>query len=236
MEASLDRPGNIPVVVSCPSVLYETRGGRQTERTLPLGTVVNAVFRRQQWLYVQTPHHHEGYVVYAACMPLGILPRSNLPQKKTPCWESSTDIYPQPCGNLTDTEKEQMRERTHSETHQRKPKTRSVYSEEYFDTLYLKTKSLCSNIDTYDIEQENPCGKIRSSQSEIQMTRQTLMVVSNDFVGDTLDNTLSVKQGDVVVLMQDASETDADSEWFYVKRKDGKLGFIPAVVAGHGYI
>lgn len=38
--------------------------------------VVNAVFKNQNWLYVQTPHAEEGYVGYASCLPLGILPQA----------------------------------------------------------------------------------------------------------------------------------------------------------------
>lgn len=62
---------------------------------LPLGTVVNAVFKNQTWLYVQTPHGQEGYVGYAACLPLGILPQPT----RGPCWEDSTDVFPRPLGN-----------------------------------------------------------------------------------------------------------------------------------------
>lgn len=48
---------------------------------LPLGMVVNGVFRVEPssasssscWLYAQTPHGHQGYVRYSACLPLGIL-------------------------------------------------------------------------------------------------------------------------------------------------------------------
>lgn len=58
-----------------PSTLYQTRSGNyQKELSLSLGMVVNAVFKNQQWLYVQTPHGEEGYILYASCLPLGILP------------------------------------------------------------------------------------------------------------------------------------------------------------------
>lgn len=76
IQCSLSSPGNIPFVLSGPSTLYKTRsGGYQTELILPLGMVVNAVFKNQNWLYVQTPHADEGYISYAACLPLGILPQ-----------------------------------------------------------------------------------------------------------------------------------------------------------------
>ncbi|CAH0604935.1 unnamed protein product [Chrysodeixis includens] len=226
-EATIDRPGNIPVVIAYPSVLYQTQKEGQQELALPLGTVVNAVFKNEQWLYAQTPHGDEGYVLYSACLPLGILPNRTSPQKKTPCWESSTDIYPRPCGNLTDNEKEQLRGRTRSECrYPSKTKRRSKTScaEKDFDTLYLKTKSVCSNLD-------------KIHEKEKQVKRQTLLVVNSDYTGSVLNKTLSVQKGDVVVLVQGGGvETDVDAEWFYVKKRDGSQGFIPAVVAGHGYI
>lgn len=118
-KCSLSSPGNIPVVLSTASTLYQTRpGGYQMEIPLPLGMVVNAVFKNENWLYVQTPHAEEGYVAYMCCLPLGILP----PQvrggssKTTPCWESNKDVFPKPCGNMTDSEKEiRLRGGTRSE-------------------------------------------------------------------------------------------------------------------------
>lgn len=75
IKCSLSTPANIPVVLSSPTTLYQTRsGGYQIEMSLPLGMVVNAVFKNQNWLYVQTPHAVEGYVAYNSCLPLGILP------------------------------------------------------------------------------------------------------------------------------------------------------------------
>lgn len=76
-QCSLSSPGNIPVVLSSSSTLYQTKpGGYQIEIPLPLGMVVNAVFlhKNQNWLYVQTPHAEEGYVCYKYIMPLGIIP------------------------------------------------------------------------------------------------------------------------------------------------------------------
>ena len=73
---SLSKPGNIPMVLSSSCILYQTRsGGYQNEISLPLGMIVNAVFKNQHWLYVQTPHAEEGYIPYSVCLPLGILPQ-----------------------------------------------------------------------------------------------------------------------------------------------------------------
>ena len=74
-RCSLSNPANIPVVLSNSSILYQTRSGfNQVEIPLPLGMVVNSVFKNQNWLYVQTPHGEEGYVNFTACLPLGIIP------------------------------------------------------------------------------------------------------------------------------------------------------------------
>ncbi|CAG9585122.1 unnamed protein product [Danaus chrysippus] len=219
-EATIDRPGNIPVVIAFPTTLYQTQKELQRELTLPLGTVVNAVFKNQQWLYTQTPHGDEGYVMYSACLPLGILPRRSSLQKKAPCWESSTDIYPKPCGNLTDNEKEQLRGRTRSESRYRhKTKRHKSCAEKNFDNLYLRTIS---------------CSNLHDKENRKETRRQTLLVINSAYTGSYYNRTLTVNKGEVVVLMD--RETDVDLEWFYVKKRDGSEGFIPAAIAGHGYI
>ncbi|KAL7303835.1 hypothetical protein TKK_0003959 [Trichogramma kaykai] len=100
-KASIEQPANVPVVLTFPTTLYQTQGGTQAELALPLGCVVNAVFKNQAWLYVQTAHGQEGYVNYTACLPLGILPQS----RRQHCWDDPTDVFPRPLGNLTDMEK-----------------------------------------------------------------------------------------------------------------------------------
>ncbi|XP_034252513.1 uncharacterized protein LOC117651996 [Thrips palmi] len=131
-KASLEKPANIPMVLACPCTLYRTEeGGWQEEVSLPLGMVVNGVFRVEAspsssscWLYAQTPHGHEGYVRYASCLPLGILaasaeaaPRDSTPRPlptpswsrgwgRGPSWDTASDILPATyTGNLTDTSK-----------------------------------------------------------------------------------------------------------------------------------
>uniref|UniRef100_A0A182FDI6 Uncharacterized protein n=1 Tax=Anopheles albimanus TaxID=7167 RepID=A0A182FDI6_ANOAL len=156
-KCSLSSPGNIPVVLSSAATLYQTRpGSYQIEIPLPLGMVVNAVFKNQNWLYVQTPHAEEGYVAYDTCLPLGILPsnqRSTSSSKPTPCWETNKDVFPKLCGNLTDSEKEiqQLRGGTRSEG-RRTPRLKrssansrsaasitACNSERDLDSLYLRT-------------------------------------------------------------------------------------------------
>ncbi|XP_059482962.1 uncharacterized protein LOC132201081 isoform X2 [Neocloeon triangulifer] len=104
-KASLQSPANIPVVLATPCVLYQSgtrrsksgRGTwRQSEISLPLGMVVNAVFRNHTWLFVHTPHGEAGYVRYRSCLPLGILPSpvNSVPGTPAPgAWDTHTDAF-----------------------------------------------------------------------------------------------------------------------------------------------
>lgn len=209
LQASLEKPANIPVVLAFPCVLYQTRiGGYQEEISLPLGMVVNAVFKNQTWLYVQTPHAEEGYVNYSSCLPLGILPPKD--DKTSPCWEKSTDVFPKPCGNMTDTEKLSSRSECSVSRCRSRRSTHAASSceERSVDRLYLRAVS---------------CAKNRG-------TRQTLLVIDSDYIAGG-KNTLSVSKGDVVVLVS-ANLKD----WFWVRTRNGTEGFIPAAVAGHGFL
>lgn len=209
IQASLEKPANIPVVLAFSSVLYQTRiGGYQEEISLPLGMVVNAVFKNQCWLYVQTPHAEEGYVSYTACLPLGILPPRD--DEPAPCWEKSTDVFPKPCGNMTDTEKLSSKSEC-SAGRCRSRRSRNAASscgERSVDRLYLRAAACARN----------------------QGTRQTLLVVGSDYIASG-KNTLSVVKGDVVALVSAHLK-----DWFWVRARDGSEGFIPAAVAGHGFL
>uniref|UniRef100_A0A6P7G6H2 Uncharacterized protein LOC114334594 isoform X1 n=1 Tax=Diabrotica virgifera virgifera TaxID=50390 RepID=A0A6P7G6H2_DIAVI len=223
-KATIEKPANIPVVLAFPSVLYQTRvGGYQAEISLPLGMVVNAVFKNQHWLYVQTPHAEEGYVSYAACLPLGkcvfnaeiinsIIPPPE-DDKLAPCWEKSTDVFPKPSGNLTDTEKLSSKSDCEGGGGSIRCRTRSrnavsTCGEKSIDRLYLRA----------------------AANAKTKGVRHTLLVIVTDFSGSG-DNNIAVQKGDVVFLV-DASVKG----WFYVKSKEGGEGYIPAAVAGHGFL
>ncbi|KAI4462152.1 sh3-like domain superfamily [Holotrichia oblita] len=208
LPASIDKPANIPVVLAFPSILYQTRiGGYQAEISLPLGMVVNAIFKNQHWLYVQTPHAEEGYVSYAACLPLGIIPPPE--NNSSPCWENSTDVFPKPCGNMTDTEKLSSKsECSVSRCHSRTRNATSACGERSVDRLYLRAAASAKN----------------------KGTRQTLLVMTCDYEGYE-ENTLNVLKGEVVALISTHLKG-----WFWVRNKEGVEGFIPAAVAGHGFL
>ncbi|XP_049794116.1 uncharacterized protein LOC126203756 [Schistocerca nitens] len=224
-KASIEKPANIPVVLASPCVLYQTRtGGYQEELSLPLGMVVNAVFKNQSWLYVQTPHGEEGYVGYGACLPLGILPPPQR-SKPQPCWETHADIFPRPLGNRTDSEK--LRDGTRSECGAasgsaasaagaaagrcyRARDAVSACGERSVDRLYLRAAA--------------------SAKCRAVGTRHTLLVIRSDY-SSRGRNTLSVAKGDVVALVSGHLK-----DWFWVRSRDGSEGFIPSVVAGHGFL
>ncbi|XP_063239069.1 uncharacterized protein LOC134540336 [Bacillus rossius redtenbacheri] len=223
-KASLEKPANIPMVLASPCTLYQTRsGGRQDEVPLPLGMVVNAVFKNQAWLYVQTPHAEEGYVSCGSCLPLGILPPSRRSgARPAPCWESHADVFPRPLGNRTDNEK--LREGTRSECggggrcHRKARPERDAVSacgERSVDRLYLRAAA---------------SAKQRGANTSSSTTTTTLLVVRSDYRSKGR-NTLSVAKGDVVALVSGHLK-----DWFWVRSRDGEEGFIPSVVAGHGFL
>ncbi|XP_055529743.1 uncharacterized protein LOC129721326 isoform X2 [Wyeomyia smithii] len=194
-KCSLSSPGNIPVVLSSAATLYQTRpGSYQIEIPLPLGMVVNAVFKNQNWLYVQTPHAEEGYVAYESCLPLGILPpnqRSSSTSKPTPCWETNKDVFPRPSGNLTDSEKEiqQLRGGTRSEgrrtprlkrsgTSSRSVTSVTCNSEKNLDSLYLRVANQLKSAD---------------SQTQFAQLKLTTKVLSGNG-GGKVDKILNVEQ------------------------------------------
>ncbi|XP_060528905.1 uncharacterized protein LOC132703579 [Cylas formicarius] len=211
-KATLEKPANIPIVLAFPSVLYQTRvGGYQAEISLPLGMVVNAVFKNQHWLYVQTPHAEEGYVSYAACLPLGIIPPPD-DDTPSPCWEKSTDVFPKPSGNMTDTEKLSSKSDCSGD---RDNYCRAGYrtalstcGEKSVDRLYLRAAAIAKG----------------------RGTRQTLLVINEDYKG-VGQSGISVMKNEVVFLLNANFKG-----WFYVKNKDGREGFIPSAVAGHGFL
>jgi len=69
-----------------------------------------------------------------------------------------------------------------------------------------------------------------AANARIKGSRHTLLVIRTDYEAEST-NALTVSKGDVVALL-----SDHISDWFWVRSRDGKEGFIPAVVAGHGFL
>lgn len=68
--------------------------------------------------------------------------------------------------------------------------------------------------------------------------RHTLLAITENYVSETI----SVNKGDVVILLacQDnkatAQQQQHVQQWFYVRTRDNVVGYIPAGVAGHGFL
>lgn len=201
---------------------------------------------------------------------------------KPPCWDTSGDVFPKPCGNMTDSEKEiQLRGGTRSEG-TRTPRLRRTpkqCGEKNVDLLYLRaasqpklqeksyaqlksTSKLCKsmisssehvpkpNDDYVLLQHKKPpiypqsnmkqmAGHTHEVVSRINGTRslrQTLLAVTENFVSTAI----SVTKGDVVTLLACKQIQDKrlqqPIQWFFVRSRDGQEGFIPAEVAGHGFL
>ena len=69
-----------------------------------------------------------------------------------------------------------------------------------------------------------------AANAKTKGSRQTLLVIRNDYEAPGT-NALTVRKGDVVALLSDHVD-----QWFWVRSRDGREGFIPAVIAGHGFL
>lgn len=111
------------------------------------------------------------------------------------------------------------------------------------DTEKLSSKSECGGEERcYSRRSRNAastCGeksvdrlflRAAASAKRNKGTRETLLVINNDYFGKE-KNALTVKQGDVVILLGTHIKG-----WFWVRKKDGTEGFIPSVIAGHGFL
>ncbi|XP_071446853.1 uncharacterized protein [Hetaerina americana] len=252
-QASLQNPANIPVVLASSCVLYQTakkssRYKHSNEQIfLPLGMVVNAVFKNKGWLYVQTPHGEEGYVSARVCLPLGILPPPPPPPpvRPTPSVLSSRMTRDAYWGHLhtcppnkTDTEKlrdtvsEGGELRTRAAHRRRRVvggggcRGHARPEEAAVDRLFLKATAAMSVAST--------CGGGRNRRGRwgggSGTQRETLLLIRSDYHGTGCD-TISVDKGDVVALVSHPLD-----DWFWVRAHDGTEGFIPSAVAGHGFI
>ncbi|GBN20089.1 hypothetical protein AVEN_178004-1 [Araneus ventricosus] len=72
-NASKASPANIPMVVMQCSRLHSHIGSKPPfqQTSLPMGTLVTALYQESDWLYVQTPHGVEGFIIASNCVPIG---------------------------------------------------------------------------------------------------------------------------------------------------------------------
>lgn len=147
------------------------------------------------------------------------------------CWETNTDIFPNPCGNLTDSEKEIYRGGARSEGRQtpksikRRNPSRAC-SEKYLDSLYL----LASQPKIINHAELKPTAQVsRFNQEKINVNtnskRKILLAITEDFTSDFG----CVKKGDVVRLL--ACKEYDDKIWYFIKNRDGSEFYIPTTNA-----
>lgn len=74
-SASKASPAHVPMVVMQCSRLHSHIGGKPPfqQTSLPMGTLVTALYQESDWLYVQTPHGVEGFVLSSNCAPIGTI-------------------------------------------------------------------------------------------------------------------------------------------------------------------
>jgi hypothetical protein len=168
----------------------------------------------------------------------------------TKCWETNTDIFPNPC--LTDSEKEQqLRYGTRSEGRQtpklRKSNQDRSCSEKYLDSLYLlasqpkvidhsyaklKPTSKCKLANFEDIDKSNgDYVQLKHEQEKINFVnatrqRQTLLAITEDFKSELF----SVRKGDVVKLLA-CKEYEDNHQWYFIKNREGFECYIPSEIA-----
>lgn len=153
------------------------------------------------------------------------------------CWETTEDVYRKP-GSWTDSEKEYRLRSARSEG----ARTPSC-SEKNLDNLYLKAASQSKLDRTYS--QVKPREKLLAAKDKVinysssrssPLIRETLLAVQMNYSSSAI----SVFKGDVVTLLGRKEIRDINSkkprQWFYVRSRSGTEAFIPAEVAGHGYL
>lgn len=74
-SASKVAPANIPMVVMQCSRIHSHIGCKPPfqQTSLPMGTLVTALYQESDWLYIQTPHGVEGFVLSSNCVPIGTI-------------------------------------------------------------------------------------------------------------------------------------------------------------------
>ncbi|KAE8752098.1 hypothetical protein FOCC_FOCC001260 [Frankliniella occidentalis] len=261
LQASIQSPANIPMVLAAACTLYRTReGGWQEEVPLPLGMVVNGVFRASGWLYAQTPHGHEGYVRYTSCLPLGIIPpqraeaadeaptrvaevraaaaaaSSSSPsprgagQRPGPCWDTASDIFPYPALCSGNRTDTDKIGDTRSE---------SAYSSRRPAAAAGRGRralNLEHLLEARRAEQRVDALYIQACTGGSAVWAASTTASSRPGTLVVVQRTytgfgLSLARGDVVAILE-----NEDSGWLRVQDRHGREGLVPASITDSGYL
>ncbi|KAF0298568.1 SH3 domain-containing protein Dlish [Amphibalanus amphitrite] len=210
-QATPRTPANIPMVVTCSSELYVLSPAAAPDRptvTLQLGLVVNGLFKRRQWVYVQTPHSQEGRSPSEAAEPH---PNRTDTEK---LYENVTSDG-RALGLLVQQHVRQQRGQQRARRGHLSPQTRHVSS------AFRRLQSV----------------QVAPSRSRLLAPPSGRMVAprtnNKAVIWDGFTsfgrNTLTVRRGDIVILLNTSV-----GDWFWVKDADGREGYIPAICVGSG--
>lgn len=113
-------------------------------------------------------------------------------------------------------------------------------SEKNVDTLYLKAAASHPKLDRIYAQvikrKDSDEAKVIPPRSPSPLIRETLLAVQMNYKSSAV----SVRKGDVVTLLACKEIRDHHSraarQWFYIRTRNGIEAFIPAEVAGHGFL
>lgn len=115
-------------------------------------------------------------------------------------------------------------------------------SEKNVDSLYLKAAASHPKLDRIYAQvikrKDSDEAKVIPPRSPSPLIRETLLAVQMNYKSSAV----TVRKGDVVTLLAlQASEirdnhSRAPRQWFYIRTRNGIEAFIPAEVAGHGFL
>lgn len=112
---------DIPVVLMCSTILHQQNCNKIY---LPLGSIVRAISKFKEWLYVETVHGEDGYIESEICLPLGQSSLSTI--HSTPAFGADMTRFLTSNSNIDDT---------------------INYSERNIDVLYLQVAGMQHRIE-----------------------------------------------------------------------------------------
>lgn len=212
-QGSENRPANIPMVVmqTCPLQLILNPASRDII-SVPMGTIVNALYKYQDNLRVKTPHGDEGLLNYSNCAPL-----VNLPTKRA----KDSKIYQRtPIMNIPIIKPKAISSKllngSNGSLHSPNiPKTRLLESR-------LKQVKCWEDNDMDILASKNMSAPPDESLTlGMTLTEGPILKIINDYESRGR-STLSVKHGEHVTLLNKDLK-----DWVWVRASSGREGFVP---------
>lgn len=222
MQGSENNPANIPMVVmqSCQLHLLLNPASRDTIM-VPMGTIINALYKYEGNLRVKTPHGDEGLLKFSNCAPLVSLPTAKIVTRRM----RDSRIYKHtPLVNvpvikpkaLTNTSLKAKSSNGNRQLTPNIPKTRVLESR-------LKQVRDWDDSDVDKIKVQLASEPPDESQTlGLTLTEGPILVVACTY-NSYGRSTLSVRQGELVTLLNNDLK-----DWLWVRASSGAEGFIPS--------